>query len=414
MLGLLASTIIAVAQPDVYLLVVDTVRADHVGHYGYERATTPNLDAFAAGAVTYKRMIATAPWTPGSVGSIMTGLYPREHGVRSYNIQDGTERLRDDAPRLAEGMRKKGYRTFLLTENPWVGKSAGYAKGFDTALFGKSDRAAWRLDQLAQAWLESDSKPAFAMIHYMDVHGPYTRNAPLLDLGPMPERYVADLGAAADNIKNGTGMQGERRLERIVDAYDRGIRGWDLAFGKFFEWVKQRPGRDWCVVVASDHGEELFEHNSWEHGHAVWQEIMWVPMVVRCSTWTTPKTEDRLTSLRKIYDLVLALDGGKLPDITEPVVYGEIETDAGGGTVGEARTKAIVVRDHEVLMYAKGKYAGYDLRTDPGQKNPLEPNPALVELMKKWRSTATASAPSDKVKLDDATKENLRALGYLQ
>jgi len=220
-------------KPDIYLLLVDTLRADHLGLYGYERPTSPNLDRFADSATVFEDVVATAPWTLPSVGSVMTGTYPSAHGLRARVRVKGMTALRPGVKTLAEALAEEGYRTVSIISNPWLKAGAhGLSRGFEEVVTALSKSAA-HLNELARKVVSKDDpRPLFLYVHYMDPHGPYTRYPGAKDLGPLPRAKDRELTSAEiARIPKYLRLPGVKDLGRYVHEYDIAIRAWDESFG---------------------------------------------------------------------------------------------------------------------------------------------------------------------------------------
>src|SRR5258706_2245582 len=168
------------AHEDVVFIVVDTLRADHLGAYGYDRGTSPRIDAFASGATVFESAWSAAPWTLPSVMSIMPSRYPSSHRVENDGLK-----LASDVPTLAETMNKAGYATGGFVAHVYVSSAFGFDRGFEVFDdFGLS-RPGYRLEagmeptadkvtDAALAWLgRQGRKPVFPLVHYFDPHWPY-------------------------------------------------------------------------------------------------------------------------------------------------------------------------------------------------------------------------------------------------
>ena len=274
--------------PDVILVSIDTLRADHLGCYGYALPTTPNLDAFRRDAVLFSQTIAAAPSTLASHASIMTSLLPGQHGAAH------TRHLAL-APRfltLAAIFRQHGYRTVSFNDGGQLAAEFGLANGFD--VYRSSDparpyRFAAIVDQATAelAAAAATTRPLFLFLHTYQVHHPYIPDAADLALmeapyrGPLTPRKtgLAELIA----IRDGRLKIGPRDLQHIVATYDGGIRTMDRAFGQLVAALR-RAGRyeNALIVVTSDHGEEFGEHGSvgW-HAYTLYDELLRVPLLVK-------------------------------------------------------------------------------------------------------------------------------------
>lgn len=270
---------------NIVLVLIDTLRADHLGTYGYGRDTSPNIDALARKAVVFRNAIAQSTWTKPGTASLMTGLFPKNHGA---NTQE--DRLSDDHLLLSQYLRQGGYRTHAFLANGNAGASFNFDRGYDTYEFFPEDPdrigAKTRSDRMNERILpfvrelDRDDK-FFLYVHYVDPHIPY-------DPG---ERYFSksntiEFDKAFFNemqFKRLLGSPEERAdlLRQAVDEYDDEVRFNDASFGALLAALEQRGFlEDTIVVVVSDHGEELLERNSFGHTNAPYEEQVRVPLIV--------------------------------------------------------------------------------------------------------------------------------------
>ncbi len=420
-------------SPDVCLLLVDTLRADHLGLYGYPRETSPSLDAFAAASVVFEDVVAPSSWTMPSVGSLMTSTYPSVHGMRTRTGDASTTALRPQLPTLAEAFRQAGYRTVALVTNPWTTPGYGFERGFDEYQLFRMDVPASALDFVARQALDSgDPRPVFLYVHYMDVHGPYDA-APRLPpeaLGPIP----APLDRAM-TVRERRSVPGYLRLDRsrrlgaYVHAYDSGIRMWDLAFGAWLSWLATSGRADHTIVsVTADHGEELLDHGGWNHGTNLHQESIWIPWILRVPGRPPERVADRTVSLLDVGPTLLAAAGAPIPDTMDGVdalagapasrdVFSETEVRIGG--FPDVPRKA-VRRGSRKLIRNADRETCYDLSRDPGEQQPLADDAAcraeLGGALDAWQRAAAERAdalgPVTESPLDASAREQLEALGY--
>lgn len=284
----------AVPAPNLVLITIDTLRADHLDAYGYARATAPSLTAFAADGVLFENAIAAAPATQLAVASLMTGLWPTSHADPSRRRPQGAPYLRSGFTTLAERFAAAGYGTAGFVANLAVRASEGYAQGFVTwdetaARHGTAERVL----EPALAWLATARAPYFLWVHFMDPHHPYDAAA----LAPWED--PADLHAAALRLewrsmttdaqtKRMLAVRGERDLDAatravLIDRYDAEIRHADAALGELLAALARSGvtrANTW-IAVAADHGEEFLDHGRLTHGHSLFDELLHVPLVVR-------------------------------------------------------------------------------------------------------------------------------------
>jgi arylsulfatase A-like enzyme len=285
------STAVAPAvAPDVVLIVVDTLRADHLGCYGYRRSTSPEIDReLAARGALYERAYAPSPWTLPSIISLFSGRWPGEllrgGDVASFAVPDGV-------PTLAERLARRGYRTAAFVGNPTLRRERGFARGFERYYTPEGGleamrRAAPDVGERALSYLAEvdDSRPLFLYVHWIDPHDPYS--------GPEVGAARPDFNPGYSGAVDGEWPQalsfGQRQLPdpkndlaQLVALYDGEIANVDHWVGKIVRAAGERPRpRPTLFVFTSDHGEELFEHGGWKHGHTLYEEQIRVPLILR-------------------------------------------------------------------------------------------------------------------------------------
>jgi len=293
------------SAPDVLIIIIDALRADHLSSYGYERPTSPTLDRLAAQGVLFEEAYATSSYTLPSHASILTGLYPSQHGVEWMTSKTHATA---SYPTLAETLQGHGYRTGAFSANTfWFSREHGFGRGFlhfDDFFHSLADRVLrtaygrmitlsvlWRLgyediparkratdiNEAVLDWLSRDvDHPFFVTINYMDVHDPY--------LPPQPYRNKfsdADNPGGLINWQlhipdslNTEALQGE------IDAYDGSIAYVDDYIDRLLTALQQRDAeRELLVVITSDHGEEFQEHGGLLHGYKLYRELIRVPLI---------------------------------------------------------------------------------------------------------------------------------------
>jgi arylsulfatase A-like enzyme len=249
---------------DVVLIVIDTLRADHVGVYGSApHPATPEIDRLALRGSWFTETWSSAPWTPPSIMSLMTSLEPSVHGLnlKGDQLAEIVPAFPAAGSSLAEVLRSNGYRTLAVTAGGGVGEVFGFGRGFDR-FFQPPDRPVTDVEagvDLAIEWLEEEStKPTFLFFHTYEVHLPNTHE--IFDGGADPESravaaYASDLSVA------------DHHIGRLVTALER--------CGRLDRSV---------VVVTSDHGENLHDRTlagrPVDHGHHLHTELLRVPLIV--------------------------------------------------------------------------------------------------------------------------------------
>jgi len=424
-------------QPDVLLLVVDTLRADHLGLYGYRRRTDPELQRFAQSAIVFEDVWATAPWTVPSTGSILTGMYPSANGLQLKDGKPWLTAFRKGVTTLAEAFHAAGYRTVGVVANPWVyaRNGHGFARGFDEHIASPTD--ANRLNTVARKHLERERlRPVFLYIQYMEPHVPYYK-FPRIDpktLGPVPEHYRHALTESELAVMPGSVRRpGRTHLEEYVDGYDTNIRGWDRAFGKFVSWLREsgQLQKTWIAVVA-DHGEEFMEHGGWDHGTSLFEELLSVPWILRAPGGTGLRV-DRPVSVIDVAPTLLAAAGIPVPktmqgvnvlaDLPDRPLFAELYRPFARKKKrpGPPHRYAVHRGAHKLIWRGTRDNAlCVDLGEDPREQDSGAEAPfcrALLGDLDRWRHgneklVEQLGARDGGVAIDPSVAERLRALGY--
>jgi arylsulfatase A-like enzyme len=281
------------AEPDVLLVVVDTLRADRLGVYGFPAPASPNLDALAARGVVFERAIAASTKTAPSVTSLLTSRWVGRHSVGALN---GTTRL-EGAETLAQRLHAAGYATAAFIGNMVLKRRIGLEAGFDVYDDELPAREANRPDfferpagsttERALAWLDPQGeRPIFLWLHYQDPHGPYTPPAPFTDSFPELEHAGEE---PLPLLSDDSGIGGipayqrfaeQRRPSEYLRRYAGEVAAFDAALGRVLAAFEQR-GRPLVVVVTGDHGESFGEDAHWfVHGHASTPDLARIPLVL--------------------------------------------------------------------------------------------------------------------------------------
>ena len=302
------------ALPNILLITIDTLRADHVGCYSDRFGRlTPHLDRFAAGATVFAHATTPAPATLPALASLHTGLYPGRHPLR---VNAG--RLPDHVPLLAEILRAHGYATAGYFGNALVGPESGLGRGFETYesfvayLGGSSDV---RGADLARAWIANPPRsPWFLWVHFMDPHGPYN-SAPIawsekLDTpDPLPDREltISETNYGLNVIPKYQALPGLRHAAEYRRRYRGEIRFCDEQLGRLLSGLDERdPERKTLVIITADHGEDLGERASYfQHGWLPYEDALHVPLLIRLPEH--PGKAERVQDPVSLVDLVPTL-----------------------------------------------------------------------------------------------------------
>ena len=433
--------------PNVILLVMDTVRADHLSCYGYDRPTTPGLKAFAAGADRYTNVRSTAPWTLPSHASMFTGLFPFQHGAQSRR-DPATGQILDALPlqasrtTLAEALHGEGYATGAFVANgAYLGRRYGLDQGFD--VYEERERGvpadAPRMNAKALAWLDRrGDEPFFLFVNYIDAHRPYNvtplppeRAAQLPP--PDPEPPVRLLDELCHAVLEEQDPPSPELVRRVITQYDTALANLDLALTSLFAELDRRGLlEDALVIVTSDHGEYFGEHDLVEHSKDVYEEALRVPLIVKRPGQSQGRVIDELRCLVELPCMVL----GELPPTTAARLAGDFPC-GGRATLAELRytrlkdfTKPYGRRfDRERTVLYQGRYKLirstdghhelYDLEADPHETHNLfdptdELSTTLLAACERMRAEGESPTGADRApELSPEELEQMRQLGYI-
>jgi arylsulfatase A-like enzyme len=418
--------------PNVILYLVDTLRADHLGCYGYPRPVSPHLDAFARQAVLFRHMVAQSSWTRPATTTLLTGLLPRTHGVNGRR-----DKLSEEALTLAEMLRSRGYHTAGFVTNGNVARSFGLGQGFETYELLAHDHTSAAVNAEAAGWLEKEwqrDAPFFLYLHTVDPHAPY--NPP----PPFRRRFapeVHDEGLTRLRIFHrleDSSLAPTPELRRsLLDLYDAEIAANDASFGDLIDLLVRRGlWEDTLVVFVSDHGEELFDHGGWEHGKTLHAEMLDVPLIVR-APGAAPRVVQRQAQQADVTPTILGLLGLPVPPVVEgrslapwialgapdreepePTAYSWLDQrDFHAAAVTTPAWRLIEDRA------PKPGRALYDRRADPGEHRDLKSEREvragyLLDLLKAAERRRKGALQAGEAAVDAELRKQLQALGYLR
>jgi arylsulfatase A-like enzyme len=433
--------------PNVVFVTIDTLRADHLGCYGYPRPTSPFIDGLASEGTLCKDASASASWTKPSTGTLFTGLHPSRHGALYHgsllHVPDGKQTL-------AEAFRSHGYVTAGFVANPNLKRVFAFDRGFDVYFDSPVEdtvtlaciRGTWfgrllmeflrhqfnwnyendcvRMNSEVLAWLEKNRQQRFFLyLHYIDPHIPYDP----------PARYRDEF--AQDH---GTALFNERKRRVGIDLYDGEIRYCDEAVKALVAKLREYGlWEDTLLVLTSDHGEEFFEHGGWLHGRTLYEEQLRIPLVVRVPD-APPRVLPGPAEQIDVAPTLLELAGAP---VTAELPGRSLVAEIAGGVAPAARTAfatldrrgergATAMRAQWKLLFHEqvGKallrppFELFALSSDPGERRDL-----VVErpLRRRWLEGELAALerrhrsalPRTGAEIDRELEERLRALGYL-
>jgi arylsulfatase A-like enzyme/cytochrome c-type biogenesis protein CcmH/NrfG len=404
-------------SPNVVLITIDTLRADHLGCYGYKQIKTPHIDALAADGAKFERAFAVVPVTLPSHSSILTGTYPMYSGMHDFS----GNKLSPLQPTLATALKEAGYQTGAVIGAAVLDSRFGLNRGFDFYYdhfdFSRLDEA--NLDEMERSgnlvadatleWLASHSqKQFFLWMHLYDPHFPYNP----------PEPYSREYSS---------------------HPYDGEIAFADEQVGRLLRFLKEKGlYKNTIIVLCGDHGESLGEHGEKTHGFFIYNSTMHVPLIVHLPGGASGREISEPVSLVDLMPTILSAAGIDIP----PQVQGRSLLNAirltpseHGAQVDEKTARALygesfLPRIHfdwsELRASENAKYHFidaprpelYDLTSDPGETHNIFNDKKAVsaemrsKLVSMVRDYSAGKEMAEKTGLDPALMERLKALGY--
>jgi arylsulfatase A-like enzyme len=463
------------AHPNVILIVMDTVRADHLSLYGYERDTSPNLKKLAADATAYSEALSAADITLTSHASIFTGLYPSWHGAYCQPPDASFGRKIGPVPTIAEVLSQNGYHTLGVAANLYLRADFGLQRGFadfriprpvpilagdeawymlrngmrrvinlftDTAQF---DRLYSRGDAVNREFFQTLGSPGpgsqlagapfFAFFNYMDAHYPYIPPSPFDRRFPgKTSATEGDLDAIQMTVSHKGTPLPQLYTSHAVSQYDGGIAYIDSQIGQLVDWLKRENQYDnTMIVVTADHGESFGERRLFLHGNSQYANLLHVPLLVKyphnahVGVWQTP------VSLIDIFPTVMNATGVKAPaglqgrDLLDPTaaeprtLFSEsfpCPVPHGPQCPGGCLMRSAVSWPNKFIFNSKGSPEAYELQQDPNETHNLfgSLNKTAQELageLRLWVKTMPPQ-PHQQMNLSQEEINRFKALGYIQ
>jgi arylsulfatase A-like enzyme len=448
-------------QPDVLLLTVDTLRPDYMSMNGYDKPTTPNLDAVLGEGWFFEQAVTPIARTTPALASLFTGAYPHATGVRTL-----TSELRPDMASLAEALSKAGYQTFAEISNHVLGpETRGLDRGFDRYEFNDGLVDAETLTHLALASAEraESDRPLFLWVHYIDPHIPYQATEEQLEIfdpgysGPYRSLFQLQDRAGTRRALEERGQRihkstmPEAEQDHVRRLYASSIRTFDDAVGRLVDGMRDRSRGNLLIAFTADHGESLGEHDFfWDHGDYVYNASLRVPLAFvlpgshalsgsgRCPGWVslvdfTPTLlellgappGERLSKQFEGRSLTPCMRGEALPPRAQfaesghayhpTLVPKRVRNDVAG------RLRSVIFKDWKLVwnpfQASELEWELYDLSIDPHEEHdvytPESPQlPFLKAALLHWTGRQAAAEALPELNARDI--EALRAMGYIE
>lgn len=479
-------------RPHIVLIVCDTLRADRLGCYGYDRPTSPHLDALAERALVFTHTVSPGIWTQPAHASFFTGLCRSQHGVGWNRIW-----LDDQFITLAEALSEHGYQTVALSNNPNVSPAQNLTQGFQT--FIEPVRLAYATHGLPYlfmkhvvmaggplgSWLgrwfvyppggpqtvavtehvlaqRSDDRPLMLFINLMEPHQPFEprrayRQA-LVDSDELAHSFGIDHGVDAIALYNLTDRKvySERDMKVLSQLYDARVRELDDVLAALMRVLDRHLDLDRTIlVITSDHGESIGEHEVLGHQYCVYDTLARVPLIMRWPERLKPKRVDTWVQTSDLYPTLLTWVGIEPKQVTE-VLARPLDESLRGGPMATYRSvvteylsppgwaftiaqryvphfdpapwmvayQGFYAGKHKMIVRSDGRNELYDLSSDPGEQRNLirkrsDELKDLSRLYRRWRKSFKPFDPNTFTgptggKLDSDQRSRLRDLGYVQ
>jgi arylsulfatase A-like enzyme len=413
-------------QHDIVLVSIDTLRADRLGAYGYERPTSPSLDALAARGVVFENVIAESPWTLPSHLTMFTGLHPTTHGV---NFPD--QRPDDATALLAEILREDGYRTFGFTGGGYLRAEHGFDRGFEVFDSAEAPFREKATAALAAIQELDEGERFFLFLHTFDVHCPYEPAAPYAGTFVSPDAEPIDThkrcGNAYYNVQEGLT---DGQIRHVSDRYDDGILEADATLGWLLAQLGEERLRNTIFVVTSDHGEEFREHGRVGHEATLHREVLAIPWVV-AGPGVTPGRLPGLVGLSDVTPTLLELAGLPVPEGLDGRSRVAWLAGAAAGVAAEGEPRVSVnhwkrslhsvmtPEWHLITDVDAGESALFAAGDDRLEQHDVAEVHAseldfLRGLLEAHMSGAATLEPSTIDELTSEQRDQLRALGYIE
>jgi arylsulfatase A-like enzyme len=449
-------TLAAGGRPNVLLVTMDTVRADHLPLYGYDRDTAPHLRNLAEAATLYLHVIAPSNYTLPSHGSMFTGLYATTHGAHMLRENGPDAPLASSAATLAETLSRMGYVTASVSaNNGYLGRAFGLHRGFgywdarvpaeylprnvlrnvferrSPAPYRRAEDIARQTSILIREMARRRS-PFFVFVNFMDAHAPYAPPSPFRDLFPgrRPGTSSAELtDRLSEDMRRGRLDVRPAERAHLVSQYDGGIAYIDFCLADLLETLRrQGVYENTLVIITSDHGESFGEKGLIDHGNALYQNEIRVPLIIKYPGQTEKAVGTEVVSLTDLFPTTLAVVGLERhanvhgQDLRHAVRRSDppVFSEAFPPRLGRVE-RTIVVGSLKLIVSRDGKRQLYDLSRDPDETQNLVSagrnlslGQGLEDALDRWAITLPRPLGQRPATLDEETLRRLRSLGYLR
>jgi arylsulfatase A-like enzyme len=460
--------------PNVILISADTLRADRLGAYGYDRRpTSPRIDELAAQSLLFEVHVSAAPWTTPSHMSLLTGLNPTRHGItgsdrslrEALRGRRPIRRLADDVSTLAEVLAAGGWTTAAFTGGATMDPRIGFAQGFgeyDTSMV-KLDRE--KVDRVFE-WIDAHEDERFFLFwHTFEVHAPYVNPRFLDDV--LPHARARALGERLEKLPEKNGWKQVRHAKNEMKhngaytaevtraLYDGGVWSFDRWLGELLDHLRAR-GLDerTLLILTSDHGEQLgdagrpapFGDGFYNvHGITLYEELIHVPLLIRLPGQTHGRRVSEVTESIDVMPTILDLVGLAIPEEVQGQSLRPLWEDRAGWTPRAAFSESLSEQEEKkglrddrykyiitidpATVEARGRAfvppgppaSLYDLQSDPGEQHDLlveetdeSTRRRALSMEEELRHRMLKGGQPETGTLSEETREGLKALGYVE
>lgn len=456
-------------KPNIIFIFIDAARADHFSCYGHKNKTTPQIDRIAREGVVYENAISPAGWTLPAVTSMFTGTHVSRHGVNNENHV-----LTEDLPLMPEILKRAGYETVGFCTNDWISDATGLTRGFsefhdyqysrfihkakrfiNSLIIKGKDSWGYAINKDIKKWMKNYSyqKPFFMFVHYNELHLPYQLPKPFntrfLPTG-MSYEEASKVNQDPKAYYAGAVEMSQQDFEISKNLYDCALGCIDHRIGEVYEYLKNLGQLDdTLIIITSDHGESLGEHQHFDHYYVLYEALLKIPLILRYPKsfpagtryQELVQTLDFLPTFKEMlglhdpeldvmqgYPLPPFLDGTAPREFTISERYKDLkglkksypQLDLSHLKKWELDRK-VAIRTKKYKLISSSDYESelFDLENDPAENSCIiKEKPAVAEDLlskyEKWRQTFTAASGEKKeADFDDAVRKRLESLGYL-
>lgn len=425
-------------SPNIILVLVDTLRADRLGCYGFPEGTSPNIDAFSADSIQFEQAIAAAPWTSPSIASIITSQSAATLGIM-LAWHSSLMNLANRFVTMAEICKENNYLTKGIISNALIARKTGFGQGFDSYdeenALGHDHISSPSVTRKAIAFVEANrDRKFFLFLHYFDPHcnyiphGGYNRVPDYA--GPLnSEIPITDLLDMAPYMS-------QHDIDYLRNNYESEIHYTDRHIGMFLDRLRKLDLYDNALIIfTSDHGEEFFDRGNYYIGHTetLYQELIHVPLLIKLpgasEKTIVPQAVDLIDLLPSVMDFCkLKLPegdqfAGEVFDLQRPRLYPEEKPIFSDTCHPVLRMRSVIRQGWKLIDYPNMRLKKlYDLKRDPLEKENLygsceQVSDQLEALLQQWKAPTNMpvdTPPRDEMGFSDKEKARLKALGYMK